>query len=242
MYKELFSKAVAMADENISSGIGTYKERSQHRILKFFFESDVTFHEIPIRSYIADICKNDQIYEIQTSGFGNLTSKLEDFLVDHKVSVIYPASTVKTVVWTDPESGDMTFGRKVRKNSVKFKLLSELIYIKQFIGAENFSIIVAETEINDIRLLDGRGAERKIKATKLDKVPKSILSLREISTIEDIKNFAELEDNVLYTRNDLQKKFQLKGRNFSVALKALILLGVLEEHSKEKRKIIYKTC
>ncbi len=217
-------------------------ERSQHRVLKFFFEPDAAFHEIPIRSYIADICKDDQIYEIQTSGFGHLTSKLEDFLTDHKVSVIYPAKTVKTVVWTDTKTGDITIGRKFRKSSVKFKLLSELIYIKQFIGRDNFSIIVAETEVNDMRLLDGRGAERKIKATKVDSIPTGVLSLTEIKTTEDIKRFAQLEDDVHYTRAELQKKFQLKGRSFSVALKALVLIGIIKEHSREGRRIIYITC
>ncbi len=242
MYSERFGKAIEEAYKCTCGGIGTYMERSQHRVLKFFFEPDPSFHEIPVSSYIADICKDGHIYEIQTSGFGNLTSKLENFLTDHKVTVVYPAAVLQTVVWSEPETGDVAQSRRNRRNSVKFKLLSELVHVSRFIGRKNFSIIVAETEINDIRLLDGRGAAKKIKATKVDKVPVGILSLTEIANGGDIKNYAELEDGSIYTRAELQKKFQLKGRNLSAAIKSLLLLGILKEHRREGRKIYYITC
>ena len=242
MYSERFSKALSASGNNIESGIGTYKERSQHKILKYFFELDPAYHEIPVRSYIADICKEDQIYEIQTSGFENLASKLEDFLIDHKVTVVFPAPIAKTVVWTDTETGETYHGRRIKRTKDKYKLLSELIYIIKFIGNEKFNIVVVETEVNDIRLLDGRGSDKKIKSTKIDKIPMGILSIFNISSIDDIKKFTCLETDILYSRADLQTKFQLVRRNLSCAIKALIELGILKEHSRVDKKVFYTTC
>lgn len=239
MYSERFSIALKSAEGCNSNGIGTLKERSQHRILKYFFESDSNFHEVAVRSYIADICRDNQIYEIQTSGFENLVSKLEDFLTDHKVAVIYPAPVIQTIIWTDTFTGESIPGRRVKRENCKYKLLPELLYIYNFIGKGNFEIIIVKTEVNDFRLLDGRGADKKIKATKVDKVPVGISSIEYIRTIDDIKLFADIKNNVLYTKNDFQQKFQLKRRNLSYAIKVLLKLGVIREHSRVNRKVYY---
>ena len=240
MNKRQFGEALKAASEFGSCGIGTYMERSQHRALKFFFEPDPSYHEIPVHTYIADICKNGHIYEIQTSAFGNLTSKLEVFLKEYEVSVVYPAAVRKSVIWSDPESGEVAEGRTVTKRSVRFKFLSELLHIIPFFGYDNFSLIVAETAVDDLRLLDGRGKDRKIKATKIDRIPKDILSLTKIENPCDVKRFAELEDECEYTRESFGKKYALKGRNLSAAIKALLLLELICEDRREGSRIIYK--
>lgn len=242
MYSERFSLALNLAENCNSVGIGTLRERSQHRILKYFLESDSNFHEVPVRSYIADICREHQIFEIQTSSFENLVPKLEAFLTDFKVTLVYPASIIQTVVWTDPITGESIPGRKVKREYYKYKLLPELFYIYDYVGHKNFEILVIKTEVNDIRLLDGRGSDKKIKATKVDKVPLAIHSVENIKSVEDVKKFANIDDNVLYTKNDFQRKFQLKGRNLSYAVKTLLNLGIIKEHSREKRKIYYTSC
>ena len=62
------------------------------------------------------------------------------------------------------------------------------------------------------------------------------------SKIDDIKKFTCLETDILYSRADLQTKFQLVRRNLSCAIKALIELGILKEHSRVKKKVFYTTC
>ena len=69
--------------------IGTYRERSQHLILKHYFEPDSDRHEIPLEGYIADIYSEAGVIEIQTSSFGALQSKLEAFLRNYPVTLVY---------------------------------------------------------------------------------------------------------------------------------------------------------
>ena len=242
MYSERFIIALKSAEDSAIDSIGTLKERSQHRILKYFFEPNSNYHEVHIRSYIADICRDNHIYEIQTSGFENLVSKLESFLSDYKVTLVYPVPVIQTIEWVDPLTGEISTGRCVKRKYVKYKLLPELLYLCDFISNKNFEILVVKTEVIDIRFLNGRGSDRKIKATKVDKVPKGILSIECINSIEDVKRFAEIEDNVLYTKADFQKKYQLIRRNLYCAVKTLTELGIIKEYGKVNRKIQYISC
>ena len=237
---EKFDIAVARASSGANISIGTYNEKTQHRALKFYLEPDPTFHEVPVGSYIADICRDGHIYEIQTSAFEALSSKLEVFLSDYSVTVVYPSVTINTIMWSDPLTGEITEGKRTVKNKNKYKLLSELIYINQFICRENFSIKVIETEISEYRLLDGRGKDRKIKATKCDKVPKSLIDVYDICTVEDIISFVGLDRFVEYDREGLGKLFSLKGRNLSNSIKVLKMLGILRVERTDGRKHFYK--
>lgn len=220
--------------------IGTYNERSQHRTLKFVIEEDKNYHEVPIGQYVADICRDGNIYEIQTAGFKNLRSKLEYFSANYSVTVVYPAAAVKTVVWVDPSSGELTYGKRIRRKAAKFKLLAELIHIHEFLENKSVRILLFETEVLDYRLLDGRGKDKKIKATKSDVVPIDVISVTEIEGINDLIDFLPFEKQKEYTRADIEKLIQLKGRNLSYAIKTLVMLGILEKYKSEKSRVIYK--
>ena len=220
--------------------IGTYNERSQHRTLKFVLEEDSSFHEVPVGAYVADICRDGHIYEVQTCGFKKLWGKLKCFTEDYCVTVVYPVPAIKTVMWVEPSSGEISQGRRVRKNSAKYKILSELIHIHEFLGNERFKIQIFETEVFDYRLLDGRGADKKVKATKSDTVPVDILKVTDIRHADDLKRLLPFEADTEYNRSDIEKLIQLKGRNLSCAIKTLVLLGIMEKQRKDKNKVYYK--
>ncbi len=99
--------AEACLAEHRAEGIGTYKERSQHYILKNYFEPDADLHEIPVCGFVADIKRDREIIEIQTSGFGAMRRKLEAFSNEgYDVTVVYPVAAAQRVVWIDPETGE----------------------------------------------------------------------------------------------------------------------------------------
>ena len=232
--------AQIVEDDDLLHRIGTYNERSQHRTLKFVLEEDKSFHEVQIGPYVADICRDGQIYEIQTAGFKNLCSKLKFFSEEYAVTVVYPAAAVKTIVWVDPVSGELSYGNRVKRNAAKYKLLAELIHIHEFLDKEQVKILIFETEVLDYRILDGRGPNKKIKATKSDIVPIDVISVTEINEARDIRELLKFDENKEYTRSDIGKTTQLKGRNLSCAIKALVLLGILDKYKTEKNKVLYK--
>lgn len=238
-----FESAKILAQSEIceaeNKSINIYNERSQHRTLKFLFEADSAFHEVKVGPYIADVCKNGNIFEIQTAGFAALKNKLNYFTDDYNVTVVYPVPAVKTIMWTDTETGEITEGRRFSMKSAKYKLLKELIHIVDIFSRDNLSVLIIETEVKEYRMLDGRGVDSKIKATKVDTVPVGILNSISINNIDDLKIFLPFDTDLDYKRADFEKIFQLKGRNLSAAIKALVILGVLTKCKKGK-DVFYK--
>ncbi len=76
-----------------SAGIGTYKEKTLHAVLKRFIEPDDDYQEVSVGNFVADIYNNDGITEIQTGGFNAMRKKLECFLEREKVTIVYPLAS-----------------------------------------------------------------------------------------------------------------------------------------------------
>ena len=95
-------------EERARNGIGTLGEKTLHAVLKAYLEEDMNYHEIKVGGYYADICRAHDIIEIQTAGFNRLRDKLNAFLPDYRVTVVYPIPQIKYLSWIDEESGEIT--------------------------------------------------------------------------------------------------------------------------------------
>ena len=106
----------------VDAGIGTYKEKSLHNILKNFFCSNTDCHETAYKGYVADIMEDGYITEIQSSSLSGLRGKLDAFLSENGVRIVFPLIQKRYIVWIDPKTGDVkkskrsaagaSFGRK----------------------------------------------------------------------------------------------------------------------------------
>ena len=101
--------------EHIENGIGTLSEKTVHSVLKNYLEPDTTYHEIKTGRYVADIRTPDGIYEIQTRQFNKLRNKLEAFLPEYSVTVVYPIPHIKYLRWIDGQTGEITPAANPRK-------------------------------------------------------------------------------------------------------------------------------
>ena len=88
------------------SGIGTLQEKTIHAVLKAYYAPDESMVEIPVGRYVADIYTGCEITEIQTVHFDNLRKKLEAFLPDYPLTVVYPIPRIKYLIWMDTETGE----------------------------------------------------------------------------------------------------------------------------------------
>ena len=104
LFEESRNRIVGVSRERL--GIGTYR-KTVHAVLKHYYEPDKENHEIPINGYVADIYKEGQIIEIQNGNFYKMRSKLEVFLNDYEVTVVYPIPHNKWLIWIDEESGEL---------------------------------------------------------------------------------------------------------------------------------------
>ena len=131
-----------------AKGVGTLGEKSIHAVLKYYYIPDERFHEIPIDRFVADACKEGEIFEIQSRGFHLLKDKLDCFLKDHEVTVVYPIAGLKWLRFVDPETGEIKPPRKSPKKGHPFDALNELISIKKYLSDQKLHVIICilETE------------------------------------------------------------------------------------------------
>ena len=88
-------------------GIGTLKEKTVHAVLKYYYAPDEKMHEVPIGHYVADIYTGKAILEIQNGNFYKMRSKLDAFLKEYPVTIIYPIPHKKWIIWMDEETGEL---------------------------------------------------------------------------------------------------------------------------------------
>ncbi|MDE6962736.1 MAG: hypothetical protein K2P30_03815, partial [Lachnospiraceae bacterium] len=137
------------------SGIGTLQEKTIHAVLKAYYAPDESMVEIPVGRYVADIYTGCEITEIQTVHFDNLRKKLEAFLPDYPLTVVYPIPRIKYLIWMDTETGECS---KPRKSTVKgsvYRAFYELYKIKNHLSNPNLHFCFPYLELEEYRLLNG---------------------------------------------------------------------------------------
>lgn len=216
-------------------GIGTLSEKSVHAVLKYYFAPDESFHEQKIGTFVADVCIDGEIYEIQTKQFYLMKRKLEYFLKEHEVTIVYPVSLVNTLHWV----GSAT-SRKTRKKGMPYLFFQELYGIKDFLHHPNLHFILAILSTEEYRLLDGYGPQKKIRATKTDKVPVELLDLITIRKPEDYKQLIPegLPDE--FTSDIFAKKAGIGRSLAGTTLNILYEMEVVARIGKQGNAYVYR--
>lgn len=234
-------KFIAEKTENL---ITTYMERSLHASLKSYFCPDTSCHEVKIGRFVADACCDGVIYEIQTAKLGNLTKKLNFYLenTNFKIVIVCPIAKNRKIIWLEEESGEIAKAPRLSsKHENLANGIADLIYLKEFIGNKRISFCFVSMEIDEVRLLDGYGKQKKKRATSVDRVAGEIYSIDYINNINDIKNavFSLLPSDE-FDREVLSKSLKLKGRKLWGAQKLLIETNLISVQKNGKKLIFEK--
>ena len=240
-------------------GIGTLSEKSVHSVLKYYFAPDEKCHEQKIGTFVADICIDGEIYEIQTKQFYLMKRKLLQFLEEHEVTIVYPVSLVNTLHWVECDNvsdlanlsdinvtaGEsknrrITTSRKTRKKGMPYLFFHELYGIKDFLHHPNLHFILAILSTEEYRLLDGYGPQKKIRATKTDKAPIELLDLITIRKPEDYKQLIPESLPEEFTSDIFAKKAGIGRSLAGTALNILYEMEVVERIGKQGNSYVYQ--
>ena len=156
-------------------GVGTLQEKQLHAILKYYYEPDPAYHEVPCYGFIADIRTPEGITEIQTRSFSKLRRKLAVFLKSEPVTLVYPLPYHKWVRWVDPETGEITAARKSPKTGQPADACFELNMIQDLLGHERLHIRLLLLDIEEYRILNGWSRDRKKGATRAERLPLTVI-------------------------------------------------------------------
>ena len=234
------AKKQVIGEERARSGIGTLSEKTTHRIIKRYLESNTRFHEVRLGDYIADVYNGSHIYEIQTRNFGSLKGKLPVFLTIAPVTVVYPVSVNKSLVWIEPESGEIMEKRKSGKHGRITDIFKELVFIKDYLEYEELNFKLLFFESTDYRLLNGYGRDRKKHATKLDNVPETLLGEMELNSRSDFVSFLPEDLPEEFSTEDFRLCSGTDKKTAGKEVTVLRSLGLIERCGSRGRAYLYK--
>lgn len=221
-------------------GIGTLKEKTVHMVLKKYYEDDIDYHEVAIDKYVADICRDNKIIEIQTGNFNKMRDKLEVFLKDYSVTIVYPIPCVKWLNWIDKDSLEIKSRRKSPKKGTPYQAFYELYKIKNYLKNSNLHLKIVMLDVEEYRLLNGWSEDKKRGSVRYDRIPLKIEQEIDIDEINDYMQLIpyNLPENFLV--KDYAKAAKLTPRKASTALNILSYLNIVEKIGKKGNAFVYQ--
>jgi len=223
----------------MASYIGTYGEKTLHRELKWHLEPTGAFHEAPVGKYIADIKTESGVIEIQTQSFGKLRPKLIALLQEHTVTLVYPVTREKQLIWIDKENGEVLRTRRSPKRGSFYDAFRELYYIKTLLTNANLILRLVLMDVT----------ERRTEAVKwrgrrgYHKIDTAIRSICDELTIADSEDYLNLVPRTLdepFTSRDYAACAGLNMRNAGIALNILFYVGAVKRVGKSGNSYLYE--
>ncbi len=226
--------------EHIRNSIGTYSEKSVHLALKMFFEEDSEKREVPVGAFIADIKNQTGIHEIQTSGFSHLKKKLEAYLSQYDVELIFPVVERKRVFWLSPDTGEVEKEYRSPRHVKPAEIFKELLYIGDCLYSPRLSFTLVSLAVDEVCILDGYGKNKKRHSTKADRIPTELISVRRFSDAVSMAELFPYNDGDTVTAAEIRKYLNAPGRSGWAALRIMEELGIIVRQGKDGRKILYR--
>lgn len=222
-------------------GIGTLSEKTLHIILKNYYQPDIDKQEIPIEGYVADIFTGTEIVEIQTGQFNRMREKLKAFLPLYPVTIVYPISNERWLKWIDEETGEISKGRKSPKKENPYLIFPELYKIKAFLKDPNLRIKIAVLDIEEYKLLNGWGKQKKNNASKFDRIPLRLVKEYDVERAEDYLQFLPIDLPEQFTVKELSKLTKCSQTQAQVTMNILHDVEVVKRVGKKGKAYLYES-
>lgn len=236
-FSEACARVIGISYERTS--VGLLAEKTLHAVLKEYIESDHAFHEVKIGNHHADICKDGHITEIQTRSLGNLRKKLDIFLKDHTVEVIYPIPAEKYVFWMDPLSGEILSSHKSPKKGSFFDAGREIWALSSYLHHPHLKIRLLLIDMEEYRLKNGWSRDGKRGSERYDRIP---TALRGELSLDDKASFLALFPDSLtgdFTAKEFRKATKTGERTAPALLSVLVRMGIVEKSGEKGRAFLY---
>ena len=239
---ERFSDVISRYNfQKLNNGIGTLGEKALHAIIKAYYDDKKDNQEVDVCGFVADIKHDDKIIEIQTSSFDRLNKKLEIYLDQYDVTVVYPIAFNKNIIWIDPQTGDVVAKNKSNKRGRAIEFLFEASKIRKHLKRDKLHFELLLIDMDEYKLLDGYGPDRKRRCTKLYKMPTELRECVLINCADDVRKILppEITDG-RFTFAEFERIIKMKDRRARYSLNTLIEYGIVREVDRLGRARIYE--
>lgn len=222
------------------NGIGTLSEKTIHSVLKYYYAPNPDYHEIKIGNFVADICVDGEIFEVQTRHFHTMRDKLSYFLQEHEVTIIYPVAHTKWLSWLDMETGELSPKRKSPKTGKMYQIFPELYKIKMFLANSKLHFIISLIDVEETRYLNGWSKDKKKGSSRCDGIPVGIYDEVRIDSHADYQVFLPDTLPEQFTSKDYAKAAHINQRLAGVGLNILLEVNAVRRVGKSGKAYLYE--
>ena len=221
------------------NNIGTYRESSLHRSLKFRY-SDTGETEVPVGDYVCDgRSGSGELIEVQTGSFGPLREKIKKLTKKEKIRIIYPVIKNKYIEVYDI-SGKLLRKRKSPGRGSIWDVFNALLYAPDLCLAPKVTLELVLMDVAEKRKDDGKGTWRRKGITIEDRIPIAWHESIIIKKPRDYHLFVPFKRDETFTVKDLGEK---AGIPVHLARKCLYVLNkaeLVERTGKQGKSYLYQ--
>ncbi|MDR1025125.1 MAG: hypothetical protein LBL56_05305 [Treponema sp.] len=219
--------------------IGTRRESSLHRALKFRYSGETGRTEQVCGEYVCDcITETGEIIEIQTGSFGPLKEKLKKLAGRRRVRIVHPIIINKHIETYDTEAVLLRRRKSPRRGS-PWDLFKSLLYAPELPLLKGISVELALVDVLERRVRDGKGSWRRggtsITGRELAGWHESIV----LKKPGDYRRFIPAARNEIFTTASLAQGAKISPALARKTLYVLEKMGVVKRTGKEGRFYAY---
>ena len=236
------ARFAALCAEELSAaegGIGTLGEKRLHAVLKRYYEPRAEYREVRAGRYVADICNENGIIEIQTGSFSALRKKLPALLAQYPVTLVHPLPATKTIQWIAPDSGLVSEPRRSPKKGAWIDACYQLCFAADLLTLPGLTIQLLLVDLDEYRLQNGWGNDGKRGSTRHERLPSALSA--ELTLRRPADYLALLPSGLPdpFTTTDLRRAAKRSAALAAKAVRVLLAVGAIEKCGKRKNSILY---
>ena len=168
--------------------------------------------------------------------------KLDYYLVDKDVTIVYPIDHKKWIIWINKDSGEIDAKNLCKRTGNINFIFKELCKIKKYLTNPRLHLKILLIDLEEIRILDGYSKDLKKGSTKVNKYPLNLYEEADVIALDDYKKFLPVELSGNFSSKDYAKASHLKVKEAQIALNVLTHLEIVKRAGKENNSYIYQMC
>ena len=169
-----------------------------------------------------------------------MRAKLNCFLPNYPVTVVYPIARIKYLSWIDEATGECSKPRKSPVKGSVYRAFVELYKIKSSLSQENLCLCFPLLEVEEYRLLNGWSQDKKKGSCRYDWIPRALLDEIRLEKPEDYLRLIPENLPEPFTALEFGKAVGEKKQIAGIVLHVLNYLNVLERCENRGRFYTYR--
>ena len=234
------NKTTQRAEQRSVPLIGTKKESSLHRSLKFRYSGSTGVTETQAGSYVCDgRTSKGELIEVQTGSLGPLKEKVPALALLGKVRIIHPIIVQKYIELYDTK-GRLLHRRKSPRKGSTWDLFNALLYAPLLPLCKNLTMELAVIEAVEKRIADGKGSWRRKGVSISDRFLGAWHHSVILKNPRDYYQFIPFKKHEQFTVRNLAEKAGIKADLARKTLYVLTKMGLAERVGKQGRSLLYE--